>query len=522
MRLNFNPINHFLTLVALCLFVSQSASAQNAANQTDWRLVENTIELYFDGWATGDTAKLDKAMHFSCRLKNFRDGKFLEYDKATYLGFFKPRPRPKNLQTRIVSIDITDIIGSAKTEIITENEVFTDYFNLMKTNEGWFIVDKVAVRIPKRSADIPQIKSELNVKPEKEVVLENLKRPWSIAFLSEEEALVAEKEGDLVKVNLTTKQKVKIKGFPDDVADNIGAAHRGDNAGIFEVLIDPNFNETKFVYVSYAARNEQGTTTKVIRAVLENDSLNRVQTLFLATPYTSERYHYGGGMTFGRDGKLYLTVGERLFREIDEPALPIAQNVEDRRGKIYRLNPDGSVPKDNPDFGAKAVPGLYALGIRAAQGITVEPGTNKIWFSEHGTFQGDEINVLKARANYGWSIKTTGKYRSDDYVPPQLAKDIVFTDPAWFWLQTVAPTGLVFYTGDEFPLWKNNLFVAGLGRGSLWRFKVEGETIKSVEELLVEDRVRLRKVAQSPTGKLYVLTDEMNGKVVRIKNANAK
>jgi glucose/arabinose dehydrogenase len=502
-------------LLFLLVFLSFSTvSAQNAANQYDWGLVENTIQLYFDGWATGDTAKLGKAMHFSCRLKNFRDGKFLEYDKATYLGFFKPRPRPQNLQTRIVSIDITGIIGSAKVEIITENEVFTDYFNLIKTGEGWFIVDKVAVRTPKQ-----QIKSQSNAKPEKEVVLENLKRPWSIAFLTEDEALVAEKEGDLVRVNLTTKQKVIIKGFPDDRTGK-RIEYSGENDGLFEVLLDPNFKENKFVYVSYAARNEQGTTTKVIRGVLDNDSLSQVQTIFVATPYTAERFHYGGGMTFGRDGTLYLTVGERLFKEIDEPPLPIAQNVEDKRGKIYRLNPDGSIPKDNPDFGAKAVPGLYALGIRAAQGITIEPETNKIWFSEHGTFQGDEINVLKARANYGWTIKTTGKYRSEDYVPPQPAKDTVFTDPIW--LQTVAPTGLVFYTGDEFPLWKNNLFVAGLSRGSLWRFKIEGETIKSVEELFVDDRVRLRKVAQSPAGKLYVLTDEMNGKVIRIKNANVK
>ena len=490
--------------------------AQDSANQSDWRLVENTIQLYFDGWATGDTAKLSKAMHFSCRLKNFRDGKFLEYDKATYLGFFKPRARPQNLQTRIVSMDITDIIGSAKVEISTEKEVFTDYFNLMKTGEGWFIVDKVSVRTPKMSGDVAQ---QINAEPEKEVVLENLKRPWSIAFLTEDEALVAEKEGDLVKVNLATKQKVIIKGFPEDRTGK-RVEYSGENDGLFEVLIDPNFNENKFVYLSYAAQNEQGTATKVIRGVLSNDSLSQVQTIFVATPYTSERFHYGGGMTFGRDGKLYLTAGERLFREIDEPALPIAQNVEDRRGKIYRLNPDGSVPKDNPDFGAKAVPGLFALGIRAAQGITVEPGTNKIWFSEHGTFQGDEINVLKARANYGWSIKTTGKYRSADYVPPQPAKETVFTDPAWFWLQTVAPTGLVFYTGDEFPLWKNDLFVAGLAKGSLWRFKIEGETIKSVEELFVESRVRLRKAAMSPAGKLYVLTDEMNGKVIRIRNAN--
>lgn len=504
-----------LLLFLLMFPAFPAVPAQDSANQSDWRLVENTIQLYFDGWATGDAAKLGKAMHFSCRLKNFRDGKFLEYDKATYLGFFKPRPRPKSLQTRIVSIDITDIVGSAKTEIITEKEVFTDYFNLMKTNEGWFIVDKVAVRTPKSGGgEVSQSK------PEKEIVLENLKRPWSIAFLREDEALVAEKEGDLVKVNLATKQKIIIKGFPEDrTAKRV--EYSGENDGLFEVLLDPNFNENKFVYVSYAARNEQGTTTKVFRGVLENDSLSRVQTLFTATPYTAERFHYGGGMTFGRDGKLYITIGERLFREIDEPALPIAQNVEDKRGKIYRLNPDGTIPKDNPYFSAKAVPGLYALGIRAAQGITVEPVTGQIWFSEHGTHQGDEINILKANSNYGWSVKTTGKYRSENYVPPPM-KENIFTDPVWFWLQTVAPTGLVFYTGDEFPSWKNNLIVAGLGKGSLWRFEIEGETIKSVEELFVDDRVRLRKAAQSPAGKLYVLTDEMNGKVIRIKNANVK
>jgi glucose/arabinose dehydrogenase len=504
-----------ILLFLLTLLIFQTGRAQSSAKQTDWQLVENTIRTYFDGWATGDAAKLGKAMHFSCRLKNFRDGKFLEYDKATYLSFFKPRPRPQNLQTRIVSIDITDIIGSAKTEIITEQDVFTDYFNLMKTDEGWFIVDKVAVRTPKSGGG-----EALQSKPEKEIVSENLKRPWSIAFLTEDEALVTEKEGDLVKINLSTKQRKTIKGFPGDrTAKRV--EYSGENDGLFEVLLDPNFKENKFVYVSYAARNEQGTTTKVIRGVLEDDSLSRVQTLFVATPYTSGRFHYGGGMTFGRDGKLYITIGERLFMEIDEPALPIAQNVEDKRGKIYRLNPDGSVPEDNPDFGGKAVPGLYALGIRAAQGITVEPLTGSIWFSEHGTFQGDEINVLKARSNYGWSVKTTGKYRSEDYVPPPM-KETVFTDPAWFWLQTVAPTGLVFYTGDEFPLWKNDLIVAGLGKGSLWRFEIEGEKIKSVEELFVDDRVRLRKAAQSPAGKLYLLTDEMNGKVIRIKNANAK
>lgn len=357
--------------------------------------------------------------------------------------------------------------------------------------------------------------------PQKEVILEGLKRPWSMVFISEDEAILSEKEGGLVKVNLSTKQQLKINGFPDDIADSITVRDKSDNAGIFEVLLDPDFKKNKLIYASYATKGREGTTTKVIRGALENDHLQQVQTLFVATPYSSDRFHYGGGMTFGADGKLYLTIGERLYNEINEPALPIAQNIEDKRGKIYRINPDGSIPDDNPDFGAKAVPGLYATGIRAAQGITVEPNTNKIWFSEHGTLQGDEINILRPQANYGWPVKTTGKYRSANYVPPVLEEN-TYTQPAWFWLQTVAPTGLTFYTGNEFPSWKNNLIVAGLSRGSLWRLKIEGETVKSLEELFVDDRVRLRKVVQSPKGRLYLLTDEMNGKIIRIRNGKTR
>ncbi len=354
--------------------------------------------------------------------------------------------------------------------------------------------------------------------PRKEVIVEGLKRPWSMAFLSEDEVLVGEKEGGLVRINLSTKQKFPISGFPGDLADSVGLKGIGDNAGIFQVLTDPEFRRNKFIYVSYASGNGEGSTTRIIRAILDKDRMEKVQTLFVATPYTPERFHYGGGMVFGADGKLYFTIGERLFKEIDEPALPIAQNIEDRRGKIYRINPDGSIPADNPDFGPKAVPGLYATGIRAAQGIIVEPATKKIWFSEHGTFQGDEINMLRPRANYGWPVKTTGKYRSADYVPPVLDGN-VYTPPVWYWLQTVAPTGLSFYTGDEFPSWKNDLIVPGLSWGSLWRFRIEGETVKSVEELFVDDRVRLRRVVQSPGGKLYLLTDEKNGKIIRVKNS---
>lgn len=354
--------------------------------------------------------------------------------------------------------------------------------------------------------------------PVKEIVVDELKHPWSIAFLSEEETLISEKDGNLLKVNLISKVKTVIKGFPKDLTDSIRTRYRGDNSGIFEVVLDPNFKTNHHIYLSYAAkRSGVGSTTKVIRATFQQDSLQEVKTILEASPFTKEYFHYGGGMTFGLDGKLYITIGERLFREIDEPAIPIAQDLKDKRGKIYRLNPDGSIPKDNPDFGKDAIPGIYAIGIRAAQGITVEPRTGSIWFSEHGTMQGDEIDILKAGANYGWPIMTTGGYRSKEYNPIR-PEGAVYTDPVWYWRHTVAPTGLMFYTGDEFPEWKNDVLVSGLSSGSLWRFRINNDTIQSAEELFVNDRVRSRKIVQSPEGALYLLTDEDNGKVIRIKN----
>ena len=495
-------------ILLLSLFTSSFFTfSQN--NPTERQLIENTIQLYFDGWATGDTNKVGKAMHASCHLKNYRDGKFVDFSRNQYLSLFKPHERPKNLITNIVSIDVTNNMGSAKVEISTAKDLFIDYFNLMKTNEGWVIADKVSTRTPHKTFDINAIQLQ------KETIVEGLKRPWSMAFMSEEEVLISEKEGDLIKFNLLKKEKIKIQGFPTDLEDSLSSF--GDNTGKFEVLLDPDFKSNKYIYLSYAAKSAKGRTTKIIRALLQNESLQQIKVLFVAEPYTNERVHYGGGMIFGKDGKLYFTIGERIFTEKDEPLIPIAQNIEDKRGKIYRINPDGTIPKDNPDFGSKSTPGLYATGIRAAQGLTVEPNTSKIWFSEHGTHQGDEINVLKAGANYGWPMKTTGKYRFAEFAPKSISEN-TYTEPVWSWLHTVAPTGLHFYSGNEFGAWNRNLFVGGLSRGSLWRLVIEGETIKSAEELFSDDRLRIRKVVQSPMGKLYILSDELNGKLIRVKN----
>lgn len=501
-------INKFLLLIFT--FIALKASAQSNQQLSERAQIEEIIQLYFDGWATGDTNKLGKAMHASCHLKNYRDGKFIEFTREQYLALYKPRPRPSNLSTRIVSVDITNNMGSAKVELNTSGALFTDYFNLMKTNQGWVITDKVSTSSPHKTIDVNKIK------PEKEIIMQGLNRPWSIAFLNEGEALVSEKDGELVLINLLKKERMVIQGFPADMSDSLIGF--GDNTGKFDVVIDPDFKSNRFIYVAYAAQKDSLRTTKIIRAVLDQNRLKNIKTLFIAEPYTHERYHYGGGLLFGKDGKLFFTIGERLFSEKDQPALPIAQNINDKRGKIYRINPDGTIPKDNPYIGKDAIPGLYATGIRAAQGLTLDTTTGKIWFTEHGTHQGDEINILKPGANYGWPIKTTGRYRFAEFTPKAIIGNN-YTDPAWTWLQTVAPTGLHFYAGNEFAAWNQSLLIGGLSRGSLWRMQIEGETIRSAEELFTDDRVRIRKVNQSPAGKLYIITDETNGKLIRIKNA---
>lgn len=373
-----------------------------------------------------------------------------------------------------------------------------------------------------------------HVQPVKEVVVEGLAHPWSIAFISESQALVTEKDGNLLRVNLQTKEKTIIRNFPDDLASRIkvdtskyekgiypaslNGVTGSFNMGLFDIVLSPDFSNDRTVYISYAAQIRDTFTTKVISATLAQDTLTEVKTVFVATPFTPGAWHFGGGLTFDSEGKLLITVGERLFNEVNQPTMPIAQNLKDKRGKIHRINPDGSIPQNNPKFGEMPVSSLYAAGIRAAQGITLNQQTGDVWFSEHGTHQGDEINVLKSAANYGWPAKTTGTYRYKEYTPLPL-KDRKFTQPAWYWQHTVAPTGLTFYTGDEFPHWKNSLFVSGLSRGSLWRLSINGDVVTALEELFVNERVRSRKIAQSPAGKLYLLTDEDNGKIIRIRNA---
>ncbi len=355
----------------------------------------------------------------------------------------------------------------------------------------------------------PQHEAQRSLHYQRVAVTDGLKSPWAIAFVDRDHALITEKEGGITKVNLRSGETAPVGPLPTDLVDDIRSETRADNGGLFDIVLDPAFPDNQWIYLSYASKSTSGRTLKVVRTRLEGTALLDYQPVFAVFPYVDDQYfHYGGGLAFGTDGMLYITAGDRLFNERENPDTPYAQDPRDFRGKVFRVSPDGSIPTDNPDFGAGSASGLYAIGIRAAQGITLNAGTGELWFSEHGSRQGDEINQLRAGANYGWPSVTSGQYRNDDYDPPAL--NVTDTKlPRWSWSQTVAPTGLTFYYGDKYPQWSGDMFVAGLSRGSLWRLNFEHSEIISVEELFVKDRVRSRDIAVGPDGFLYQLTDTL-------------
>lgn len=345
-----------------------------------------------------------------------------------------------------------------------------------------------------------------------ETVASGLRHPWSVAFLPDGEFLVTERNGGLMRVDADGGLHA-IDGLPAvvDTAQQLP----GDNSGLFDVVLDPAFADNRRLYFTYASRVDAATTTRLARAELHGDRLAAVTPLFDATPRSAARHHYGGGLLITRDGLLLLTVGERHFRERDNPPLPVAQDAADRRGKVYRFTLDGTPAPGNPDFGPGAAPGLYAIGIRAAQGLAEDPDSGRLWMSEHGPRGGDEINRLLPGANYGWPVETAGHYRDAGYRPGRRLHDARYTAPAWVWTdRTVAPAGIAIYTGSAFPDWYGNLLVAGLSAGALLRVELDGERVAGEQTLWTG--TRLRNVKQAPDGQLYVLTDEADGRVLRL------
>lgn len=344
---------------------------------------------------------------------------------------------------------------------------------------------------------------------------DGLANPWSLAFLPNGDLLVTERAGRLRLIRDGALQDEPIAGVPEVKVTVLG--------GLLDVLLHPQFGQNRLLYLSYAKGHEDGqrSTTALARARFDGERLTDLQELFVANSWSASPTNFGGRMAFGRDGMLYMTVGERQEQER-------AQDGRDHGGKLIRLRDDGSVPDDNPFVGrSDMLPEIYALGLRSPQGLALHPATGELWESEHGPLGGDEINIMRAGANYGWPLATHGLDYDGSTISPATSVDGM-VDPFMVWIPSIAISGLSFYTGAAFPLWQGNAFVGAMvmGRtpmtGHVQRISFSDDGVPLAREpLLLPLQQRIRDVRPGPDGLLYVLTDHDPGAVLRIAPAPA-
>lgn len=338
-----------------------------------------------------------------------------------------------------------------------------------------------------------------------------LENPWSLKFLPDGDLLITERPGRLRIFRGGELDPEPIAGVPEVRRTVLG--------GLLDVVLHPDFENNRTVYLSYAKTVEENfSTTAVARGELTDSELLGVEDIFIANTRSQSVVNFGGRMVFGRDGKLYLTVGER--QEQDR-----AQDPMDHGGKVLRLNEDGSVPDDNPFVDDPGyLPEIYTLGHRSPQGLAVHPDTGDIWENEHGPLGGDEINVLRAGANYGWPLVSYGiDYTGEQITETGLTELEGLEPPLVYWVPSIGVSGLSFYQGDAFSAWQGNAFVGSLmrgrvrGSGHFQRLTFENGRAITREPILLELRQRIRDVRPGPDGLIYVLTDENPGALLRLE-----
>lgn len=338
-------------------------------------------------------------------------------------------------------------------------------------------------------------------------VARGLERPWGMAFLPDGRLLVTEKPGRLRVVGADGKVGPPLAGVPA-----VDAAGQG---GLLDVALDPEFAANRLVYLSYAEPRDGGNGTAVARGRLTESGLADVRVIFRQQPTVRSGHHFGSRLVFARDGRLFVTLGERNSERAR------AQTLDSHIGKVVRIERDGKVPADNPFVGqAGALPEIWSYGHRNVQGAALHPVTGELWSNEHGPRGGDELNRTLAGRNYGWPKVTYGvEYSGAKIGDSPTAPGI--EPPVHYWVPSIATSGLLFYTGDRFPRWKGNAFVGGLKSEQLSRLELDGNEVVHEEVLLrgvVGDRVR--DVEQGPDGLIYLLTDEADGRLLRIEPAN--
>lgn len=339
------------------------------------------------------------------------------------------------------------------------------------------------------------------------VVASGLVHPWGLAALPDGRWLVTEKPGRLRIITAQGQVGEPVAGLP--------AVDARGQGGLLDVIVGPSFAQDRMIYWSYAEPREGGNATSVARGRLSDDGsrVENVQVIFRALPVYDGDKHFGSSLAFAPDGKLFITLGERS----DKPMRPQAQDLGSHMGKTIRINADGTVPQDNPFVGrAGALPEIWSLGHRNVQGVAVQPGTGAIWTIEHGTRGGDEVNLDKAGANYGWPDAAYGVEYAGGQINSGATKKDGTEQPVYYWDPVIAPGGATFYQGAMFPGWDGNLLVAGLKEKHIARLVIQNDRVVGEERLLTDLGERIRDVAVGADGSVWAITDEQNGKLVRL------
>jgi aldose sugar dehydrogenase len=344
-------------------------------------------------------------------------------------------------------------------------------------------------------------------------VASGLEEPWAITFLPDRRMLVTTKpSGKLYIVTATGKKSPAVAGLP--------AVDGRKQGGLLDVEISPDYSRSGLIYWTYYEPREGGNGLAVARARLVDGAqprLEQVQVVFRMQPTLDSTMHAGGRMVFAPDGKLFVTLGERSIPE----GRAQAQDLRSHLGKIVRINPDGTVPPDNPFVGRpKARPEIWTSGHRNILAAALD-GNKRLWIVEMGPRGGDELNLILKGRDYGWPTIGYG----EDYSGEPLhrsAQEPGLEQPIYYWDPVISPSGLAIYSGDLFPEWKGNFLIGGLSSKALVRLVLQGERVVGEERLLTELGARIREVVQGPDGAVYVLTDDRDGKLLKLTPESSK
>jgi aldose sugar dehydrogenase len=332
-----------------------------------------------------------------------------------------------------------------------------------------------------------------------------LKRPWGIGMLPDGRLLVTEKGGGMRIVTLKGEVSDAITGFPE--------VNPSGQGGMLDVAVDPDFKKNRMLYWTFSERTPEGNLTAVAKGNLSDDEkqVQNVSVVYRAMPAYNGNLHYGGRLLIDKEGNLVISTGERS----DLATRPQAQQLNSALGKIIRVTKDGQPAPGNPFIGKENVrPELYSYGHRNVQGLAFHPQTGDLWESEMGPRGGDEINRIQPGHNYGWPVIGYGLEYSGQKVGEGITLKDGMEQPVYYWDPVLSPSGITFYSGDQIPEWKNNLFVAGLNSNHIARLVIQNNSVTGEERLLANEGQRFRDVAEGKDAALYAVTDE--GRLYRI------